>query len=276
MNLKLKLILAVSLIASGAQAAEIDGCCYLACNSKPRERASRVKPRHLLQVVSASPNWSGYVAAVDLRNAVNYSVTKVSGSWTVPHVINAGIASTACSLWVGIDGYGSKSVEQLGTEHDWFNNQEIHYAWWEMFPLPSHEIVGFPVAPGDQISASVTYIPLNTFLPVNADLFILQIFNITKRVYTIVPQVTQSLMERMCAEWIVEAPWLNVTLPLSDFGVAQMYNCTAVINGKEGAINDPSWQNDSVNMVDTNGVSKAVVSPLSADGKSFSVQWLHT
>jgi len=276
MILKLKLILCVTLLASVAQAAEIDGCCFLACSSVPRERASRVKPRHLLQAVSASPNWGGYVAALNLQSAVNYSVTKVSGSWTVPHIVNAGIPSTSCSLWVGIDGYGSKSVEQLGTEHDWSNNQESHYAWWEMFPLPSHEIVGFPVAPGDQISASVTYIPLNTFMPVAADLFILQIFNMTKRVYTIIPQITQSLMERMCAEWVVEAPWLNVTLPLSDFGVAHMYNCTCVISGKEGAINDPSWQNDSINMVDVNGVTKALASPLSADGKSFSVQWLHT
>jgi|SRR6185503_3713931 len=271
-----KLVLFLSLIANVAQASVIDGCHFLSCTSKPRERASRVKPRHLLEAVSASPNWGGYVAAVNLRSPVNYTVTKVSGSWVVPHVINSGVSSTNCSLWVGIDGYGSPSVEQLGTEHDWSNNQESHYAWWEMYPLPSHEIVGFPVAPGDQISASVTYIPLNTFMPVNADLFILQIFNMTKKVYTIVPQVTQSLMERMCAEWIVEAPWLKTTLPLSDFGVAHMYNCTAVINGKEGAINDHSWQNDSINMVDNNGVSKAVASVLSADGKSFSVQWLHT
>lgn len=261
--------------------ASVDDCEFISCTVQPRERVSKLKPRRMLLAAADLPgtasteSWCGYVAGANLLSPVNYTVTKVSGSWMVPHVSNSGVASTSCSVWVGIDGYGGPSVEQLGTEHDWRDGKESHYAWYEMFPAPSNIIVGFPVEPGDHISASVTYIPLNTFLPVNSDLFVLQIFNITKRVYTIVPAVTQSLMQRMCAEWVVEAPWLNVTLPLSNFGIASLFDCTCTINGKEGAINDPSWQCDDIKMVNQSGLAKAVASTLSADGKSFSVQWLH-
>lgn len=279
MNLKVVVLLIVSSITL---AASVDECEFISCSVKPCERASKVKPRRRLLLAAAdvsgtasTESWCGYVVGASLRNPVNYTVSKVSGSWNVPHVSNSGVASTSCSVWVGIDGYGGPSVEQLGTEHDWRDGKESHYAWYEMFPAPSNMIVGFPVEPGDQISASVTYIPLATFLPVNADLFVLQIFNITKKMYTLVPAITTSLMQRMCAEWVVEAPWLNVTLPLSNFGVARLLNCTAVINGVEGAINNPAWQYDSINMVNPSGASKAVPSALSADGKSFSVQWLH-
>jgi hypothetical protein len=67
-----------------------------------------------------------------------------------------------------------------------------------------------------------------------------------------------------------------VTLPLSDFGVAHLFNCSAVINGVEGPINNPAWQYDNVSMVNPSGTEKAVPSALSVDGKSFSVAWKHT
>ena len=270
----------LSLVAMSLYAQDFAEFEHIKCSVRPCERASKGKRpgRHLLAALemdaaTSTESWCGYVVGLNLRNPVNYSVTKVSGSWIVPNVASSSSPSTNCSIWVGIDGYGGPTVEQLGTEHDFRDGKQSHYAWYEMFPAPSNMIVGFPVEPGDQISASVIYIPLNTFLPVNADLFVMQIFNITKRVYTIIPQVTTSLMQRMCAEWVVEAPWLNVTLPLSNFGIAHLFNCTAVINGVESGINNPAWQYDSINMVNPAGVIKAAPSALSADGKSFSVSW---
>ena len=38
------------------------------------------------------------------------------------------------SFWVGIDGYSSSSVEQLGTDSDCAGNTPDYYAWWEMYP----------------------------------------------------------------------------------------------------------------------------------------------
>ena len=268
--MKLKVVILALLFGSGITACSLEECDYVVCESKPF-----IRKKHLLDAVVSSTNWSGYVASSNLLHPTNYLVTQVSGSWIVPDVKAAGV-DTNCSIWVGIDGAGSPSVEQLGTEHDYSNGQENHYAWWEMFPAGSNLLVGFPVAVGDSISASVTFVPLVGILPAGNTLFILQIVNNTQKKYSIIPAITTTIMQRVCAEWIVEAPWLNVTLPLSDFGVVSMFNCSAQINGLSGPINNPAWQNESMNMSSPDGTLKAITSPLSADGKSFSVQWLHT
>ncbi len=267
--MKLKVLIGALLLGSFVAACNLEEYELVVCESKPF-----IRKKHLLDAVVSSTNWSGYVVASNLLHPTNYLVTKVSGSWIVPDIKAAGV-NTNCSVWVGIDGAGSPSVEQLGTEHDYTDGQESHYAWWEMFPDGSNLLEGFPVAVGDSISASVTFVPVNV-LPTGNTLFILLIVNNTQKKYSIVPAITRTIMQRVCAEWIVEAPWLNVTLPLSDFGVAHMFNCSAEINGLSGPINNPAWQNESMNMVAPDGAQKAVTSALSADGKSFSVQWMHT
>ena len=60
---------------------------------------------------STSTNWSGY--AVQTKSG---AVTAVAGSWTVPTVSGSGTGYSA--IWVGIDGYQSSTVEQIGTEQD--------------------------------------------------------------------------------------------------------------------------------------------------------------
>jgi hypothetical protein len=243
----------------------------LTCKTKRCERASQ---QYRLSNASSNASWCGYVAATNIANQANYSVSKVVGSWVVPNIQPSAV-DTYCSLWVGIDGFGGPTVEQIGTEHNFFKGQQLHYAWFEMYPEPSHQIMGFPVEPGDQITASVIFIPLNGVLPANSDLFIMQITNNTKRLYSIIPVITQSKMQRSCAEWVVEAPSLSTTLPLSNFGFASMYNCSAVINNVLGPINNPAWANEIVTMATPEGVTKASASPLSSDGKGFSVVWKH-
>ena len=45
---------------------------------------------------------------------------------------------TYAAFWVGLDGYTSKSVEQLGTDSDCTNvNSPSYYAWYEMYPAAS-------------------------------------------------------------------------------------------------------------------------------------------
>ena len=103
-----------------------------------------------------STNWSGYAAETNLITPASNAVTSVSGSWTVPKV--TGKTSEYSSVWVGIDGYSSNSVEQLGTEQDTSRSgATTYYAWWEMYPNPSVQITSMTISPGDSISASVTY-----------------------------------------------------------------------------------------------------------------------
>lgn len=265
-------LLITSMIAADAEQAYT----RLTCTTKPCERMS--KRRHRLSLssnemsASSNPSWCGYVAATKIAQQVNNTVSKVVGSWIVPNIQPSNV-DTYCSLWVGIDGFGGPTVQQIGTEHNFFRGQQMHYAWFEMFPEPPSQIMGFPVEVGDQITASVIYVPLGSILPLTSDLFIMKITNDTKRMYSIIPLLTQTNMQRSCAEWVVEAPWLKVTLPLSNFGLASMFNCTAVINNVEGAINNPSWEHEIVTMASPAGTTKAAASQLSPDGKAFSVFW---
>ena len=62
-----------------------------------------------------STNWSGYAVT-----AGPGSVTAVVGSWTVPTIL-PGRGTAYSAEWVGIDGFSSATVEQIGTEADLIN-----------------------------------------------------------------------------------------------------------------------------------------------------------
>src|SRR4051794_23888855 len=104
------------------------------------ELESRVVP------TTYSLNWSGYAVT-----AAPGAVTAVSASWVVP-TFTATSASGYESSWVGIDGYNSNSVEQIGTESDYSNGLASYYAWYEMYPNPSVKIP-VKIHGGDKISA---------------------------------------------------------------------------------------------------------------------------
>jgi len=227
----------------------------------PGPRSARV-PSHQV----SSTNWSGYVAETNLNHPKKHSVSAVSGSWIVPTIVSTGTDDYA-SLWVGIDGYSSSTVEQIGTEHDSIGGIQQDYAWFEMYPGGSYLISGFPLNQGDVITASVVFVGHNTF--------VMTLMNDTQQVYFTVPtQYTQSSTAlRESAEWIVEAPYYNGILPLSDFVTAYMFGCMATINGVSGPIGNHSWQNVGIEMVTNNGTPKLLTSPLLLDKGSFFVTW---
>ncbi len=59
------------------------------------------------------------------------------------------------SDWVGLDGFNSGTVEQLGTISWCFQGTPTYFTWYEMFPAGTIE-VGTTLKPGDKIAASVT------------------------------------------------------------------------------------------------------------------------
>ena len=96
-----------------------------------------------------SANWAGYADTNDTFNSV-------ASSWTEPTVncanSNSGLdgilglstldgllggPGAASAFWVGLDGYTSTSVEQLGTDSDCDSGTPSYYAWYEMYPNPS-------------------------------------------------------------------------------------------------------------------------------------------
>jgi hypothetical protein len=216
----------------------------------------------------SSNNWAGYVAANNLTSPTNNTVSAVSGSWIVPNVV-AEDNPTYSAIWVGIDGYSNSTVEQIGTAHDYVGGRIQHYAWFEMHPGSSYNITGFPVHPGDVISASVVYS--------GSGIFTMQILNDTQKVsYTVPISYTTSLTaQRSCAEWIIEAPYMNTILPLSNFGTTYMWGCFATINNVTAPIKNNSWQNNSLLMITNNNTPKATSSALLPDNGSFFTVWQH-
>ena len=106
---------------------------------------------------SYSTNWSGYAALAGSGQAF----TSVLGSWTVPSVTStSGNAYSSC--WIGLDGDGSSTVEQIGTGADVINGTPGYYAWYEFYPASEIEITGMAIHPGDQMSAEVEYDGLQT------------------------------------------------------------------------------------------------------------------
>lgn len=98
---------------------------------------------------TTSTNWAGYAISAS-------KVTAVSGSWDVPTVTGSSKGTTYSAEWVGIDGYTSSTVEQIGTEADYSNGAPSYYAWYEMYPANYYTITQVPIKAGDAITASVT------------------------------------------------------------------------------------------------------------------------
>jgi len=95
---------------------------------------------------TTSSNWAGY--------AVSGTYTSVSSSWVQPTVTCT--ASGIAAFWVGLDGYGSSSVEQTGTGADCSSGAPVYFAWWETYPQNSMQEYKDAVAPGDALTSTVT------------------------------------------------------------------------------------------------------------------------
>ena len=197
-------------------------------------------------------------------------MNSVSGSWIVPTVSGTGTAYS--SAWVGIDGYNSSSVEQIGTDSDLSSGQPSYYAWYEMYPSNMVE-TSLAVHAGDSISASVVYAGSNTnkFKLTLTD-------NTTGKSFT----TTQTMKgaQRSSAEWIEEAPSSNSgVLTLADFNSITFSNCSANIgpassttSGTSGPIDNP-WANTtlySINMITTHGASLDTTGSLTDSGSGRS------
>jgi len=231
---------------------------------------------HIRNRNGTSSNWGGYAVETSFASPRNKVVSAVQGSWTIPTVSRSTSSQTYSSLWVGIDGYSDGTVEQIGTEQDWTPSGQQNYVWFEMYPHGAYEIVGFPIAAGDNFGAGVVYLSGGTFM--------LSITNVTQGVYYTVPtHYTRSKNAlRSSAEWIVEAPYSGGVLPLADFGTASFSHCVATINGTTGPIDDTGfWEDDAITMQTSSGVVKAQPSALndsSANGttsSSFTARWHH-
>lgn len=92
-------------------------------------------------------NWSGMVAT-------GSGFTSTKASWVEPSV-TCNSSSDLMAPWVGIDGYGSNSVEQTGVATDCSTGSPVYQAWYEMYPKSPVYYTNI-VRAGDHITAGVT------------------------------------------------------------------------------------------------------------------------
>ncbi|MDH6142167.1 hypothetical protein P3T35_004189 [Kitasatospora sp. GP30] len=92
-------------------------------------------------------NWGGYVAT-------GSNFQSISGSWTMPQV-TCNTSNDLFAPWVGIDGYGSQTVEQTGVQVDCSSGSPALSAWYEMYPA-APVYFNDQVNSGDSLTGSVT------------------------------------------------------------------------------------------------------------------------
>jgi peptidase A4-like protein len=259
------------------------GLVVIANTSPAMSRQLTDRPRRHIPIivkerrnsVTTSSNWSGY-AVTGGRG----SVTDVKGSWKVPAIqAPCGPGNQYASFWIGIDGYNSNTVEQIGTDSDCQGGVPTYYAWYEFYPHWSYGItLNSPIFPDDVISAEVKSTTGGIFTVSLTDLTSGQSFS---------ANVKMNNAQRSSAEWIAEAPWSGGVLPLANFGTAQyganntkvLGTSSATINGVTGAIGAfgsptaPSSPVQKITMVTSSGAPKAEPSDLSTDGSSFTITW---
>src|SRR5690349_9536401 len=190
-----------------------------------RPHVEELEGRWVPATLSYSTNWAGYAVT-----AGGGAVTAVSGNWAVPAVSSS--VSGYSSAWVGIDGYNSSSVEQIGTDSDYVNGAAQYYAWYEMYPAYPVNLStsAYPVAPGDTITASVTYAGPNSFVLTIADAS-----PTSGKSWSFSTTQTASGVQRSSAEWVQEAPSsITGVLPLANFGAINFSASQATVNGTSG------------------------------------------
>ena len=236
-------------------------------SSQDRHGPIIIHERHGKNVTSG--NWSGYAVT-----GAKGSVTDVKGSWIVPAIAGTCPSTNQySSFWVGIDGYTSSTVEQIGTDSDCVNGKAVYYAWYEFYPHFSYTIP-LTVKPGDTIFAEVTAQGKGQFTVTLTDKTTPGTFSKSAKI----PSADQS-----SAEWIAEAPYSGGILPLADFNTvsfgqdytAQTGTCFATIAGASRAIGlFPAANVFDITMDTSSGMIKASPSVLSSDATSFSIAWV--
>jgi Peptidase A4 family len=186
-------------------------------------------------------NWSGVVDDDSTGDSYSY----VAAHWLEP-AIEFGSCSTSSPtqivvFWVGLDGWSSDSEEQDGSMAECYRGNFYYYTWWEMWPqVPSIQIVGTTVSPGDKIEASV-----------GIDLggsYVLQVTDATQPANSFKEVETcTSTCDDASADWIAEAPLSDgKPVPLPYFGYWQVATASVVGNDSAGYIS--SFPYDFIDM----------------------------
>jgi hypothetical protein len=236
-----------ALVTSVSAAAALLGVAPSIASASPQP-APNLRIHH-----GVSENWAGYVVSG------TGPYTTVSASWVQTAVNCAATPTGFSAFWVGIDGNGSNTVEQTGTEANCSRGGASYAAWYEMFPKRSFGYPN-PVAPGDHFTASVTATARGRFQLTLAD---------TTQGWSQSVARKRRSARKISAEVIAEAPSSRKrVLSLADFGTLAFSGASvdgSLLTGATPGI-EPVTMAEGANVKAT---------PSSVSGGAFSVTWKH-
>jgi hypothetical protein len=221
-------------------------------------------------------NWSGYAATATTPFVAAQS------TFTQP-AVSCPVAGAWTLFWVGFDGFNNNTVEQAGTAAQCgsgTNPQPTYYAWWEMYPTNTIQMMPITIKVGDNIQATVSYTASNAQ-------YSLGVSDLTNKAhYTQMAYCAPGLTcDRQSAESIVERPSVGgVYTPLAKWGTMTLSNNKAAntyTTNRHTHVISPvlqplsAFSNTPVAMVNYpyTGAILANVSGLDSTGTQFSDTW---
>jgi hypothetical protein len=227
-------------------------------------QAMLVHARHARAVrnvtAAGSFNWSGYA---DTATAAQ-TFTKVSGAWTTPSV-TCSAEDQITSDWVGLDGFNSGTVEQLGTISWCFQSKPVYFTWYEMFPAGTVE-VGTALKPGDKIAASVTRTGTSYALKLTDSTTAGNNISVTKT-------CALATCKDTSAEWISERPSFSTGIvPQAHYNAFKITSGAQTSSGKAGTIGSGPGVN-AITMIDSTQTYNLNTVTALTGGNSFSTSW---
>jgi hypothetical protein len=247
-------ILAADPVSSGTPgAAQQDASTVARARAAFLKKMSSHRPLVRSNVTSPPPsggvtgggsyNWSGFA---DVEGGSN-TILSVTGEWVIPEVQCPGAPyqyqDSVTAQWIGLDGFSTATVEQLGSATQCFEGVEYYYVWYEMFPAGTVE-EGPQVCinrnidcpqPGDRITASVTATPAGNYTLSLID------FTHPAESFTVTASCPPSTCLDSSAEWIIERPAYELPFgfqftPLANFSPTGFTNGTLTSGGKTTTI----------------------------------------
>jgi hypothetical protein len=205
---------------------------------------------------ATSGNWAGYVVT-------GGPFTSVTATWRVP-AVSAPPSHGSVSAWVGLNGYGDRTLEQVGTNSSVIGGVPHYSSWYEVIPRPA---VPTPlhIAPGDVIRATVVADTPGTFTFTLQDLT-------TGASFTTHQSAPRTPLSS--AEVITEAPSVGSApgsikmVPLARF--APLRFSGIAVNGRP--LSSFRWTRVTM---DGARSTLAAASPLPDRGTAFTVTWRH-
>jgi hypothetical protein len=169
------------------------------------------------QVVVHGSTWMGYA----LRDVGR--VGSARAMWVAP-AVRCTARDTSAAIWVGIDGFGNGTVEQIGTEADCRDGRAVQSAWFQLYPSDAVEI-DLDIRPGDIVAARVA---------LRDGTASVRLRNLTTGASFEHTAPTDGV--GLSAEWVIESPSRCSgarcdVVPLTDVGRVSFSRCHVEIDG---------------------------------------------